>query len=272
MKRFSLNPEALRTPAGAASAAFTLAALIALLWGVWRFIDWGVINAVFQPDYEACHASDGACWGFVAEKWRMIIFGRFPYEEQWRPAVGTAVIVLMLVLTAVPKFWSRRGVRVLGAAWVAAFAVFFSLMYGGVFGLSPVDPDSWGGLPLTVILTLIGMTLSSPLGILLAIGRRSKLPLVRTLSTAYIELVRGVPLITVLFVAAFIFPIPAVSESSRLVTRPLSVANVMAILSASSRISYFAAPICFGIEAFSSMETCAPGRSNRMAVVLAVCL
>lgn len=68
------------------------------------------------------------------------------------------------------------------------------------------------------------------------------------------------------------FPIPAVSESSRLVTRPLSVANVMAILSASSRISYFAAPICFGIEAFSSMETCAPGRSNRMAVVLAVCL
>lgn len=96
----------------------------------------------------------------------MIIFGRFPYEEQWRPAVGTAVIVLMLVLTAVPKFWSRRGVRVLGAAWVAAFAVFFSLMYGGVFGLSPVDPDSWGGLPLTVILTLIGMTLSSPLGIL----------------------------------------------------------------------------------------------------------
>ena len=143
MKRFSLNPEALRTPAGAASAAFTLAALIALLWGVWRFIDWGVINAVFQPDYEACHASDGACWGFVAEKWRMIIFGRFPYEEQWRPAVGTAVIVLMLVLTAVPKFWSRRGVRVLGAAWVAAFAVFFSLMYGGVFGLSPVDPDSF---------------------------------------------------------------------------------------------------------------------------------
>lgn len=73
MKRFSLNPEALRTPAGAASAAFTFAALIALLWGVWRFIDWGVINAVFQPDYEACHASDGACWGFVAEKWRMII-------------------------------------------------------------------------------------------------------------------------------------------------------------------------------------------------------
>ena len=87
MKRFSLNPEALRTPAGAASAAFTLAALIALLWGVWRFIDWGVINAVFQPDYEACHASDGACWGFVAEKWRMIIFGRFPYEEQDRKSV-----------------------------------------------------------------------------------------------------------------------------------------------------------------------------------------
>ena len=150
MKRFSLNPEALRTPAGAASAAFTFAALIALLWGVWRFIDWGVINAVFQPDYEACHASDGACWGFVAEKWRMIIFGRFPYEEQWRPAVGTAVIVLMLVLAVhsftlpgageglsfylIPHFSKITGSVVVGAMNQAFFTLSVGMGGMAIFG------------------------------------------------------------------------------------------------------------------------------------------
>ena len=80
-------------------------------------------------------------------------------------------------------------------------------MAGGVFGLTPIDSDAWGGLPLTVILTIIGMTASAPLGILLALGRRSQMPVLRVLSTAYIELVRGVPLITVLFVATYIFPL-----------------------------------------------------------------
>lgn len=198
------------------SAAITVAGLLLAAVGLVKLFDWGLVNAVFAADAEACHQASGACWGFVAEKWRLIIFGRFPYEDQWRPALGTAVIILMLVITAVPAFWNKKGVRLLAGGWVLAFAAFFSLMYGGVFGLEPVDSDSWGGLPLTVMLTLIGMTASAPLGILLALGRRSQLPLVRTLSTAYIELVRGVPLITVLFVAAFIFPLllPVGTESS----------------------------------------------------------
>ncbi len=188
------------------SRLFTLAAAAAAVFALWKLFLWGVEGAVFAPDYEACRQASGACWGFVAEKWRIILFGRFPYEEQWRPAAGTVVVVLMLVLSAVPRFWTRTGAKALVAGWAAALAVFFVLMYGGAFGLEPVDPDYWGGLPLTVILTLIGMAASSPLGILLALGRRSDLPLIRTLSTAYIELVRGVPLISVLFVAAFIFP------------------------------------------------------------------
>lgn len=198
------------------SAAITVAGLLLAAVGFVKLFDWGLVNAVFAADAEACHQASGACWGFVAEKWRLIIFGRFPYEDQWRPALGTAAIILMLVVTAVPAFWSKKGARLLAGGWVLAFAAFFSLMYGGVFGLEPVDSDSWGGLPLTVMLTLIGMTASAPLGILLALGRRSQLPLVRTLSTAYIELVRGVPLITVLFVAAFIFPLllPVGTESS----------------------------------------------------------
>lgn len=177
-----------------------------LVIGYYLF-NWGFLDAVFRADSQACYSAGGACWGFVTEKWRLILFGRYPYELQWRPAVATSAIVVMLVMTAFPCFWNRRGARILSIGWCVSFAIFFTLMLGGVFGLSHIDTDNWGGLPLTVILTLLGMTLSAPIGIVLALGRRSKLPIVSALSTGYIELVRGVPLITVLFVASFIFPL-----------------------------------------------------------------
>ena len=169
--------------------------------------DWGIVNAIWDPNPAACREASGACWGFVAEKWRLIIFGRFPYELQWRPGLATLIIVGMLVVSAIPACWTRQGVRMLLWGWVAAFFAFFILMLGGVFNLEPIGTDMWGGLPLTVIITLFGMAASSPLGILLAIGRRSRMPIVSALSTGYIELVRGVPLITVLFVATFVFPL-----------------------------------------------------------------
>lgn len=190
-------------PAGIVSVVLGAAVLLACAW----VFKWAVWDAVWQADLDACRRASGACWGFVAEKWRLIIFGRFPYELQWRPAVATLLIVLMLCVTALPALWTRRGARLILWGWIAAFAVFFTLMTGGVFGLEPISTDMWGGLPLTVILTLLGMAASSPIGILLAIGRRSRLPIVSALSTGYIELVRGVPLITVLFVASFVFPL-----------------------------------------------------------------
>ncbi len=169
---------------------------------------WGISDAIFRADFQACSDNEfGACWGFVTEKWRLIIFGRYPYELQWRPALATAIILAMLVITAIPKTWTKNGSKFLGIGWVVSLLAFFLLMQGGVFGLKKIDSDSWGGLPLTVILTLIGMTASIPIGILLAIGRRSKLMIIRTLSIGYIELVRSVPLITVLFIATFIFPL-----------------------------------------------------------------
>jgi general L-amino acid transport system permease protein len=185
----------------------SLAALALLLWLAARLAEWGIVHAVFAPDHLACRAASGACWGFVAEKYRLILFGRYPYEEQWRPLLATGAILAMLVATAVPALWTRRGARLLLAGWLLAFALFFALMLGGFAGLAKVETDRWGGLPLTVILTLIGMTASAPLGIVLALGRRSAMPLLRLLSIGYIELVRGVPLITVLFVATFIFPL-----------------------------------------------------------------
>ncbi len=190
-----------------AAGVVSLATLAALLWLAARLVDWGLLQAVLVPDPAACRAASGACWGFVTEKHRLILFGRYPYEEQWRPLLATSAILAMLVATALPALWTRRGARLLMAGWLAAFTLFFALMLGGFAGLAKVETDRWGGLPLTVILTLIGMTASAPLGILLALGRRSTMPLPRLLAIGYIELVRGVPLITVLFVATFIFPL-----------------------------------------------------------------
>ena len=186
----------------------TIALLALLAWLGAIVLDWGVVRAVAQPDYTACRLPGrGACWGFVAEKWRLIVFGRYPYDAQWRPALATVAVLSMLVASALPALWTRHGARWLAAGWVAALGLFFLLMFEGAFGLGMVGTARWGGLPLTVILTLIGIGASAPIGILLALARRSKLPLLRSFATAYIELVRGVPLLTVLFVATFVFPL-----------------------------------------------------------------
>ena len=191
---------------GASLVTFAIAALLA--WALWHAFGWGVVHAVAAPDFAACKSAEhGACWGFVAEKWRLILFGRYPYEQQWRPAAATGGVLAMLVASALPALWTRGGARALAAGWLLAFAVFFTLMRGGVFGLEAVGTERWGGLPLTVILTLIGITASAPIGVLLALARRSAMRLLRSLAVAYIELVRGVPLITVLFVATFVFPL-----------------------------------------------------------------
>src|SRR4029078_6204781 len=86
----------------------TLLALALLAWGAWHLFDWAVLEAVAAPDYAACRALErsGACWAFVAEKWRLILFGRYPYEAQWRPALATGAILAMLLATALPAAWS----------------------------------------------------------------------------------------------------------------------------------------------------------------------
>jgi len=188
-----------------ASVVATLAALGAAAWALPRALRWLVLDAVWRPDYQACRALDyrAACWGMIAEKHRLILFGRYPHEAQWRPALATALVVAALVVTAFPRAWRRW----LLPLWALVLAAFFALMRGGVLGLAPVDAGSWGGLPLTVLLTLVGVSASIPLGVGLALARRSDLPLLRGVASGYIELTRGVPLITVLFVASFVFPL-----------------------------------------------------------------
>jgi general L-amino acid transport system permease protein len=190
------------TPASTAATILAGALLARALPGAVR---WLVTGAVYSADYDRCLAlaRRAACWGFVAEKHRLILFGRYPYEEQWRPAAATLLVVLALLVTAHPRSWRRA----LAPAWAVVLAAFLALLRGGFLGLAPVEPGAWGGLPLTVLLTLVGMTASIPLGIVLALARRSQLPFARGAAALYIELVRGVPLITVLFVASFVFPL-----------------------------------------------------------------
>jgi general L-amino acid transport system permease protein len=166
---------------------------------------WGLLLAVFEANADACQAArgSGACWGVVTEKWRLIIFGRYPFEEQWRPEVATLTMVLGLVLSCIRWFWNRWLVLL----WAVVLTVFFTLMGGGVFGLSPVRTDLWGGLPLTVMLATLSSFLAFPLAVLVALGRRSNLPAIRTACVVYVELIRGVPLISVLFMASFMFPL-----------------------------------------------------------------
>nr|WP_229722587.1 amino acid ABC transporter permease [Xylophilus rhododendri] len=184
------------------TAATVLLALLAA-WALWHLLRWGVADAVFRADAEACRAARGACWGVVAEKWRPIVFGRYPYEGQWRPAIAATLLAAVTLLSAWPRAWKPW----LALAWLLAVAVGGVLMHGGVLGLPPVPTAQWGGLPLTIGLAVAGLALAFPLALLLALGRRSRLPVARTLAATYVELVRGVPLISVLFTASFLLPL-----------------------------------------------------------------
>src|SRR5690606_3513131 len=147
----------------------------------------------------ACQAArgHGACWGVIAEKYRVILFGRYPYDEQWRALVATVLVIGGLVLSCMRAFWKPG----LVLPWGAILGSFFVVMGGGVLGLSKVRTELWGGLPLTVMLSVISLFLAFPLAVLVALGRRSRMPAIRTISVLYVELVRGVPLISVLFMA-----------------------------------------------------------------------
>jgi general L-amino acid transport system permease protein len=176
-----------------------------LLWFVPQFLNWALVQAVWAPDLKACRAAEGvgACWGVVAEKYRVIIFGRYPFEQQWRPLVATLLMLAMIVGSCIRAFWKPWLVPL----WGGVLAVFFVLMYGGVLGLARVETDRWGGLPLTILLSTLSIILAFPIALVVALGRRSDLPAIRVLCTIYVELVRGVPLISVLFMASFMFPL-----------------------------------------------------------------
>ena len=185
-------------------------ATIAIFWLAWKlvppFIDWALVEAIWRaPDARTCREAQGAgaCWAFVADKHRFILFGTYPFEQHWRPALATLILVGLWGFSAIRTFWRWW----LGGVWIAGLALIAVLMWGGIFGLTYVENERWGGLILTLILATFGIALAFPLSILLALGRRSELPVVRAACIAYIELIRGVPLISVLFMASVMLPL-----------------------------------------------------------------
>lgn len=244
--------------------------------------NWLFANAIWsEATPETCKQGQGACWAFVREKHRVILFGRYPFFEHWRPLLGIAILITMVMVSCFRRFWRPW----IAAVWIGGLGAFFVVMSGGgipvtyktfavIFagaalvtglrqpsggarslmlwlvilfallaiaggailrvldavvaaisgssgavtalggvwfeiptGLSFVPTALWGGLPLTLLLSILGITLAFPIAILLALGRRSKLPLIKMFCIGYIEIIRGVPLISLLFVGSFLLPL-----------------------------------------------------------------
>jgi general L-amino acid transport system permease protein len=147
----------------------------------------------------------GACWPFIAAKFRQLIYGFYPEDQQWRVNLAFALGALLLAPLMLPRL-PYKGVNAILFFGLYPVVAFF-LLHGGAFGLVAVETRSWGGLLVTLVIAVTGIVVSLPLGVLLALGRRSALPIVRTLSIVFIEFWRGVPLITVLFFATYMLPL-----------------------------------------------------------------
>ena len=187
------------------SAITTLVLVALFVWWLPGLLNWLLFKAVFVPQHAACQAAReiGACWGVIAEKYRLIIFGRYPFDQQWRPEIATIALVALLAVSCMRAFWRPWLVLL----WIAVLALFFGLMLGGFGGLVKVPTDRWGGLPLTVMVATLSIVMAFPLAVAVALGRRSNMPAIRTICVIYVELIRGVPLISVLFMASFMFPL-----------------------------------------------------------------
>ena len=187
------------------NAVVSILLLAVFAWLAARGLRWGVLDAVFAADADRCQVARGisACWGVVNEKARFILLGRYPQTEQWRPVLATFALMAPVFASCSTRFWKPS----LALVWAAGLAVFFVLMGGGVAGLGKVPTDQWGGLPLTIMLSVLSMVLAFPIAVLVALGRRSDMPAIRSLCVVYVELVRGVPLISVLFMASFMLPL-----------------------------------------------------------------
>jgi len=191
-----------------------LTILLALLfaWVIPDLIRFLLIDAVWTgSDRNAClesvqHREIGACWPFVWERLPYFIYGSYPIPERWRVDVFFALLAIGIVWL----LWLNAPRRDLGAIYffiIMPISSFILLTGWSAIGLQPVDTVLWGGVLVTIVVASVGIVFSLPLGILLALGRRSRMPAVRTFSVIFIEFVRGVPLVTVLFMAGVMLPL-----------------------------------------------------------------
>lgn len=225
-------------------SVLSVVSLALSFWLVWRILRWLLIDAAgpWEPP-SACAVASGACWPFWREKFRFLLFGTYPFELQWRPAL---VSLLLMGLTMLCGLAIAGKIRIrpatLALAWALGIVASFILMGGGVAGLAPVDTTRWNGLPLLLMLSLIAIALAFPLGVLLALARyQNQLGLLKRIATAYIEFMRGVPMITFLFVGVFVLPL--------MLPRSVGISPFMAVMVAliAFNAAYFAEDIRSGL-------------------------
>ncbi|ESX24657.1 MULTISPECIES: amino acid ABC transporter permease [unclassified Mesorhizobium] len=194
----------------------TVVAIALVVMIVPPVVNWAFINAQWTgPDRTVCATVaqggiqpdgwSGACWAFVNAKFGQLMLGRYPLEERWRPILVAVLFVALLVPLLMPRV-PRKGLNAI-LLFLALPIIAFVLLVGGIFGLPHVETQLWGGLLVTLSLSFVGIAVSLPMGIVLALGRRSKMPIVKTLCVVFIEFVRGIPLITVLFFASVMLPL-----------------------------------------------------------------
>ena len=194
----------------------TIMGISLIVWFLPGLINWLFVNAVWAgTDRTFCTTTvqgglqpdgwSGACWAFVDAKLQQFLYGRYPVDERWRVKLVALVFVILLV----PMLIGKLPHKMLNAVLLfIVFPVFtYFLLVGGSFGLRYVETSLWGGLLVTLILSVVGITVSLPMGILLALGRRSNMPVIKTLCVIFIEVIRGVPLVALLFMASVMLPL-----------------------------------------------------------------
>jgi len=183
--------------------AMTFTVLAFLFWVIPPFINWSIIEADFVGTSRADCTGDGACWVFISQKINMFIYGFYPEEEIYRVNIVFALFFVFVVLF---KYFGNSFITKI-LIFSAYPVIAFMLISGGSFGLPVIDTNDWGGLMLTLVVAATGIIVAFPIGIVLAFGRQSKLPVIRNASIVYIEFIRGVPLITLLFMGSVILPL-----------------------------------------------------------------
>ena len=177
------------------------------LWLAAQFVEFALLKAVWHGDSDACRAApDGACWPFISAKLNYLRYGAYPASERWRVDL-TQALGAMLVGWLLWRNAPRRNVAALLFFGVYPIVGYALLRGMPAVGLPVIDTTLWGGIMITLLMSVVGIVFSLPLGIILALGRRSELPLIRAVCVLYIEVVRGVPFITVLFMANFMMPL-----------------------------------------------------------------
>lgn len=176
------------------------------LWVLWSLLGWALFDATFGANRgDVCRENlhGGACWSVVSTRWRIVLFGLYPFEEQWRSGLACLVMLVVAVLSCIPWFWSTRRLPIL---WLTGFGIFYVLMRGGWFGLAEVTEQNWGGLSLTVFIFAAVSILGMPLAIVFALLRQSDLPWIAKTMALIIDTIRSLPLLSIMFTFAIVMP------------------------------------------------------------------